>query len=112
MLLMMVESGNFPDKFTLLSSEQALLGVEVEKKQERMDDGSDPEDEQSTSSSAVCSEHINKLCTKGKFKAARKVMEEMMQMGIPINSSTYITLMDGFIERQKRLTKGGNYNCI
>ena len=48
--------------------------------------------------------HLNELCTGGQLKEAKAVLDEMMQKGMLVNSSTYITLMEGLIMRQKRLT--------
>ncbi|KAK1300282.1 hypothetical protein QJS10_CPB13g00526 [Acorus calamus] len=52
------------------------------------------------------SKHICELCDVGRFKSARRVFDEMMKKGIDINRSTYITMMDSFIKRQKRMLKG------
>ncbi|TVU48048.1 hypothetical protein EJB05_07670, partial [Eragrostis curvula] len=47
---------------------------------------------------------INELCTGGQLKEAKAVLDEMMENGISVDISTYITLMEGLIKRQKRLT--------
>nr|CAD1837816.1 unnamed protein product [Ananas comosus var. bracteatus] len=47
------------------------------------------------------------LCREGRIEEAFRMKGEMEKLeGLPINSSAYITLMDGFIKRQKRMTKG------
>ncbi|XP_020575540.1 uncharacterized protein LOC110021396 [Phalaenopsis equestris] len=87
-----------------------LAGVEAskedsEKEPHSITDGN-MEDDDKASTSETYSDQINDLCSKGHFKEAKLVLEEMIQKGVPTKSSTYITLMDGFIKRQKRMTKG------
>jgi pentatricopeptide repeat protein len=47
---------------------------------------------------------LNELCTGGQLKEAKAILDEMLQKGMSVDSSTYISLMEGLIKRQKRLT--------
>jgi len=47
---------------------------------------------------------VNELCIGGQLKEAKAILDEMMQKGMSVDSSTYITLMEGLIKRQKRQT--------
>ncbi|KAG0458505.1 hypothetical protein HPP92_023662 [Vanilla planifolia] len=82
------------------------VSKEESEKMQKRNFSENTEEDQKCSISETYSAQINDLCNKGQFKEAKLVLEEMIQKDVPIKSSNYITLMDGFIKRQKRMGKG------
>ncbi|KAL6527095.1 hypothetical protein OROGR_016185 [Orobanche gracilis] len=73
----------------------------IEKTDDKRDAvASEPSDELDSASLAY-SEQINELCVEERYKDAIHIFTEQTQKGIPVNKSTYITLINGLIKRRK-----------
>jgi pentatricopeptide repeat protein len=103
MLHKLAESGKLSEKFSspLMkpSVEETETGTEDEGKS-----GTEPCKNAEENAAEEYKKRVNELSTGGQLKEAKAVLDEMMQKGMPVDSSTYITLMEGRIKRQKRLT--------
>uniref|UniRef100_A0A0A8XW14 Pentacotripeptide-repeat region of PRORP domain-containing protein n=1 Tax=Arundo donax TaxID=35708 RepID=A0A0A8XW14_ARUDO len=103
MLNKLAESGKLSERFSSPLMKSSVKEVEARKDQEGKSDaesGGNVED----NAPRDYKKCINELCTGGQFKEAKAVLDEIMQKGMSVDSSTYITLMEGLIKRQKRLT--------
>jgi pentatricopeptide repeat protein len=103
MLHKLTESGKLSKSFSY-----PLMGSSVEK----VETGKDPEVKPDTETGGNAQDgdqenyrkRVNELCIGGQLKEAKAALDEMMQKGFSVDSSTYITLMEGLIKRQKRQT--------
>ena len=94
MLHKLEESGKLSERFSYPSMKSSMEEVET---------GKDPE-VKSGGDQESYNKSVNELCIGGQLKEAKAVLDEMMQRGMSVDSSTYITLMEGLIKRQKRQT--------
>ena len=103
MLRKLAESGKLSER---LSSPLMKPSVEETETGRILEGKSDAESGENAAGNASedYEKRLNDLCTGGQLKEAKSILDEMMQNGMSANSSTYITLMEGLIKRQKRLT--------
>ena len=94
MLHKLEESGKLYERFSYPSMKSSVEEVET---------GKDPE-VKSVGDQESYNKSVKELCIGGQLKEAKAVLDEMMQKGMSVDSSTYITLMEGLIKRQKRQT--------
>jgi pentatricopeptide repeat protein len=103
MLHKLNESGKLYGRFFYPSIKSSVEAVETGKDPEVKSDiesvGNTQGDDQES-----YNKYIKELCIGGQLKEAKAVLDEMMQKGMSVDNSTYITLMEGLIKRQKRQT--------
>ncbi|ERN13557.1 hypothetical protein AMTR_s00041p00236190 [Amborella trichopoda] len=97
LLRKMIESGVLPDQITY-----TVLGKSHSKESKHDSQCLDEESE-----SKFYINNIKKFCSEGRFEEAKYVMEEMVHKGLSIPSSTYVDLIDGFINKQNRIVEDG-----
>lgn len=87
----MIETGNLLDQFLQMNKGEDKVASETL--------------EETDSSSIAYSEHIDKLCTEGRYKDAMHVFEELTEKGIAVHKSAYMPLIKGLIKRRKSISK-------
>jgi pentatricopeptide repeat protein len=103
MLHKLDESGKLSERFSYpvikSCAEEVEIGKDPEVKSDSESGGNAKGGDQESYNKSV-----KELCIGGQLKEAKAVLDEMMQKGMSVDSSTYITLMEGLIKRQKRQT--------